>query len=171
MSAPDQIEFSPAEAAPPFPVPKWARVTAYVGLYVLVLAGMSQIEQSIVALLDILGVEGASLHEFGLLAGLYVGIMGLPSLLYRPGTDPKEGLYDTACSLVSIVLAFVAAIVTLVAMRIMAPDFAVTLYGDTAPFLAGCGMLAIGAGITFIATRRRRRMAEEVAAETEGSEG
>lgn len=171
MSEPERIEFAPAEAAAPFPLPKWARATAFVGLYALVLGGMNQLEQSVVALLAFAGVDGSPLKSFGVMAGLYIGVMGMPSLLYMPRTDRNEGLYDTACSLVTALLAFVAAVVTLIAVRVGAPEMQSTTFDAVAPFVAGIAILVIGSLVTVLATRRRRRLVGATATENEGDEG
>ncbi|MBE9553756.1 MAG: hypothetical protein IMF05_09875, partial [Proteobacteria bacterium] len=84
--------------SPPFPVPKWARATAFVGVYALVLAGMVELQQSVQGLLAWFGVESGGLDRIGVLAGLYVAVMGLRPLLYLPMAR-NEGLYRMAWSL------------------------------------------------------------------------
>ena len=157
MSEPEQIEFT---ASAPFPAPKWARATAFVGVYALVLAGMVELQQSVQSLLAWFSVESGGLDRIGLLAGLYVAAMGLRPLLYLP-MERNEGLYRMAWSLVAALLALAAAIAALVAVRLAAPGFTESFVGSLAPVLAACAALAIGWAATKIATRRRERMAGE----------
>ena len=161
MSEPEQIEFT---TAAPFPVPKWARATAFVGVYALVLAGMVELQQSVQDLLAWFSVESGGLDRIGLLAGLYVAAMGLRPLLYL-SMERNEGLYRMAWSLIAALSALAAAILAQVAIRLSAPAFAESFIGGMAPVLAACVALGIGWAVTKIATRRRDRMAGE----TEGA--
>ncbi len=157
MSDPEQIEFTPP---PPAPVPRWARATAFVGVYALVLAGMVELQQAIQGLLGWAGMESGGLDRIGLLAGLYVAATGLRPLLYLP-MERNEGLYRMAWSLVAALSALAAAIVALIAIRLAAPAFAESFAGDLTPILAACAALALGWAVTLIATRRREAMVEE----------
>lgn len=167
MNEPGQIEFT-ANAA--FPVPRWARVTAFVGVYALVLAGMVELQQSVQDLLSWAGMDSGGVDGIGLLAGLYVAVMGLRPLLYLP-LERNEGLYYMAWSLVTALSSLAAAIAALSAIRLAAPAFAESFAGSVAPVLAACLALGIGWTATKIATRRRGRMAGEgVYIEMEGDE-
>lgn len=158
MNEPEQIEF---EATAPFPAPRWARATTFVGIYALVLAGMVELEDSIQGLLAWFGVENGGLDRVGLLAGLYVAVLGLRPLLYLP-MERNEGLYRMAWSLVAALSALAAAILALVAIRLAAPAFAESFAGGITPALAACAALGIGWAATKIATRRRERLAAEI---------
>lgn len=160
MSAPEQIEFT---ASPPLPVPRWARATAFVGVYALVLAGMVELEQSVQSLLAWAGIESGGLDRTGLLAGLYVAVMGLRPLLYL-SMERNEGLYRMAWSLVAALSALATAIAALVATRLAAPAFAESFPGSMAPIIAACAALAIVWAATAFATRRRERMMAEATA-------
>jgi hypothetical protein len=153
----DQLDPSPA---PSPPVPRWARATAFVGVYALVLAGMVELQQSVQDLLAWFSVESGGLDRIGLLAGLYVAVMGLRPLLYL-SMERNEGLYRIAWSLVAALSALAAAIVALIAIRLAAPAFAESFFGDMPPALAACAALSIGWAATKIATRRRERMMAE----------
>lgn len=166
MSEPERIEFAPVEAAAPFPLPKWARATAFVGLYALVLAGMVELEDSVQALLAWSGVQSGGLDRTGVLAGLYVAVMGLRPLFYLP-IERNEGLYRMACSLAAALSALAVAAITLVGIDLSAPAFAESFVGSMAPFIAALLALAIGALATKIAVRRRERMMGEGAPEDE----
>lgn len=170
MSEPERIEFAPAEAAAPFPLPKWARATAFVGLYVLVLAGMVELEDALQALLAWFGMESGGLDRTGMLAGLHVALLGLRPLFYVP-IERNEGLYRMACSLAAALSALAAAAIALVVIDLSAPAFAESFVGSMAPFIAALLALAIGALATKIAVRRRERVAGEESIETEGGEG
>ncbi len=159
MSDPEQIEFTTAVS---FPVPRWARATAFVGVYALVLAGMVELQQSVQNLLAWFSVESGGLDRIGVLAGLYVAVMGLRPLLYLP-MERNEGLYRMAWSLVAALSALAAAIAVLVVVRMFAPAFGDSFPGSLTPVIAACAALGIGAAATLIATRRRERMAGEVA--------
>ncbi|MDH5558928.1 MAG: hypothetical protein OEZ03_16385 [Alphaproteobacteria bacterium] len=166
MNEPEQIEFT---APPPFPAPKWARTTAFVGVYALVLAGMVELQQSVQALLAWFGLDSSGLDRIGLLAGLYIAFMGLRPLLYQ-SMERNVGLYLMAWSLVSALSALAAAAVAAVAIQLAARDFADSFTGGITPTLAACVTLAIGWAATAYATRRRERRAEE-AGEMEGGAG
>lgn len=161
MSEPERIEFAPAEAAAPFPLPRWARATAFVGFYALVLAGMVELEDALQALLAWFGMESSGLDRTGVLAGLYVALMGLPPLLYVP-IERNEGLYRMACSLAAALSALAVAVLTLVVIDLSAPAFAESFVGSMAPLGAALVTLAIGALATKIAIRRRDGMAGAV---------
>jgi hypothetical protein len=152
----DQIEST--ASSPPFPVPRWARATAFVGVYALVLAGMVELQQAVQDLLAWTGMESGGLDRIGVLAGLYVAVMGLRPLLYL-SMERNEGLYRMAWSLVAALSALAAATVALLAIRLAAPAFAESFLGSMAPVLAACAALGLGAAITLIATRRREGMA------------
>ena len=160
MSNPEQIEFA---SAVPSPAPKWARATAFVGVYALVLAGMVELQQSVQDLLTWFSVESGGLDRIGLLAGLYVAFMGLRPLLYL-SLERSEGLYRMAWSLVVALSALAAAIVALIAIRLAAPAFAESFSGNMTPVLAACVALGLGWAVTKIAIRRRERMMVEVGA-------
>lgn len=157
MTNPEQIEFTPP---PPLPVPRWARATAFVGVYALVLAGMVELQQAVQDLLAWAGMESGGLDRIGLLAGLYVAAMGLRPLLYLP-MERNEGLYRMAWSLVAALSALAAAIVALIATRLAAPGFAESFAGGLTPILAACAALGLGWAATLIATRRREGMVAE----------
>lgn len=167
MTDPEQIEFT---AAAPFPVPKWARATAFVGVYALVLAGMVELAQSVQDLLAWAGMESGGLDRIGVLAGLYVAAMGLRPMLYLP-MERNEGLYRMAWSLVVALSALAATAAALLAIRLAAPAFAASFPGNMAPVLAACATLGLGAAVTLIATRRREGMMAEADVETNGGEG
>lgn len=157
----DLNQFDPSPAPSP-PVPRWARATAFVGVYALVLAGMVELQQAIQGLLGWAGMESGGLDRIGLLAGLYVAAMGLRPLLYLP-MERNEGLYRMAWSLVVALSALAAAIVALIAIRLAAPAFAESFAGGLTPILAACAALGLGWAATLIATRRREGMvAEEI---------
>jgi hypothetical protein len=170
MSDSEQIEFTPAAAAAPFPVPRWARATAFVGVYALVLAGMVELEDALQDLLAWAGLESGGLDRIGLLAGLYVAAMGLRPLLYQ-SMERNEGLYRMAWSLAAALAALAVAAVAAVSIPLAAPAFAESFTGGIAPALAACATLALGWAATLIATRRRERMVEAERIETEGGEG
>ncbi len=161
MREPEQIEFA---ATAPFPVPRWARATAFVGVYALVLAGMVELQQSVQDFLAWFGVESGGLDRIGLLAGLYVAVMGLRPLLYLPMAR-NEGLYRMAWSLVAALSALAAATAALLATRLAVPDFTESFLGNLTPALAACAALGIGWAATKIATRRRERLAEAISSE------
>ena len=161
MSDPERIEFAPAAAAAPFPVPRWARATAFVGLYALVLAGMVELQQAVQDLLAWAGLESGGLDRIGLLAGLYVAAMGLRPLLYQ-SMERNEGLYRMAWSLAAALAALAAAAVAAVSIPLAAPAFAESFAGGIAPALAACATLAVGWAATLIATRRREAMVADV---------
>ena len=135
-----------------------------------VLAGMVELEDALQALLAWFGMESGGLDRTGVLAGLHVALMGLRPLLYVP-IERNEGLYRMACSLAAGPSALAVAVLTLVAIDLSAPAFAESFIGSMAPFIAALVTLAIGALATKIAVRRRERLVEEMAAETEGSAG
>ena len=161
MNEPERIEFAPAEAAAPFPLPKWARATAFVGLYALVLAGMVELEDAVQALLAWAGVESGGLDRTGVLAGLHVAVMGLRPLLYLR-IERSEGLYRMACSLAAALAALAVAAITLVAIDLSAPMLMQSFPGSLAPLGAALVTLAIGWAATKIAVRRRRWLAGPV---------
>jgi hypothetical protein len=138
MSEPEQIEFT---AAAPFPVPRWAWATAFVGVYALVLAGMVELQQSVQDLLAWAGLESGGLDRIGVLAGLYVAVMGLRPLLYL-SMERNEGLYRMAWSLVTALAALAAAAIAAIAIRLTAPAFAESFAGGIAPTLAACATRA-----------------------------
>ena len=164
----DLEQFEPDLSAP-IPAPKWARATAFVGLYALMLAGMVELQQSVQNLLAWAGMETGGLDRIGVLAGLYVAFMGLRPLLYLP-MERNEGLYRMAWSFVTALSGLAAAIAALVAIRLAAPGFADSFIGGLAPTFATCATLALGAGVTQIATRRREAMVAAME-EMEGGEG
>ena len=164
----DLNQFDPG-STPPSSVPRWARATAFVGVYALVLAGMVELQQAVQDLLAWAGMESGGLDRIGLLAGLYVAATGLRPLLYLP-MERNEGLYRMAWSLVAALSALAAAIAALVAIRLTAPAFAESFVGGMAPVLAACAALGVGWATTKIATRRREGMAGETG-EAEESEG
>lgn len=158
MSDIERFELPPA---PSFPLPKWARATAFVGLYALVLAGMVELQQSVQGLVAWFGLEGGGLDRIGLLAGLYVAGTGLRPLLYLP-LERNEGLYRMAWSFAAALAALTAATVTAVAVHLTSPAFAQGFPGSMTPAVAAITVLAIGWAATKLATRRREWMAGEI---------
>jgi hypothetical protein len=156
-------------AAPAFPVPRWARATAFVGVYALVLAGMVELQQSVQDLLAWAGMASDGLDRIGLLAGLYVAAMGLRPLLYL-SMERNEGLYRMAWSLAAALSALAAATIATVTIHLTAPAFAESFPGNMTPAIAAIIVLAIGAAVTLVATRRRRRMVEAKEADLETEE-
>jgi hypothetical protein len=157
-------------ASPSFPVPRWARATAFVGVYALVLAGVVELQQSVQGLLAWFGMASGGLDRIGLLAGLYVAAMGLRPLLYL-SLERNEGLYRMAWSLVAALSALAAATIALVSIHVAAPAFAENFPGNMTPVLAAIAVLGIGAATATIATRRRERMMAGTNAGTEGRTG
>jgi hypothetical protein len=158
MNDPKQIEFVTAEA---FPMPRWARVTAFVGLYALALAGMVGVEHNVQTLLGWIGIEGAGLTRTGVLAGIYVAAAGLRPMLYVPA-ERNEGLYRLACSLIVALSALATATVVVIVIRFGAPDYRETFMGGMVPMLAAAVTLAVGWVVSRIATRRRSAIAAEI---------
>jgi len=146
-------------------VPRWARLTAFVGLYALVLTGAMAVQQSIEGLLAWFGMDRPVLESYGILNGLYVGIMGLGPLCLRRG-GAGRGLYMTAWSLASAFAAFATGTVALIAMHATSPGFAETLVGRIVLLLIGAAILGLGAGITLLAARRRSRLGPDDLVET-----
>ncbi len=160
MNEPVAIDDSAFQRIPPFPVPRWARLTAFVGIYALVLVGANALQRSVEWLFELVGIGGDPLHGVGILAGLYVGVMGLRGLLHDAAGNRDRALYRTACGLVAGVAALAASSIALVNLRLFAPDLAATGLGASIPPLAAAATLALAWPITVIATRRRVRMAE-----------
>ena len=160
MNEPIEAGDSAFERVPPFPVPRWARLTAFVGIYALVLVGAHAVQRSVEWLFELAGIGGNPLHGVGVLAGLYVGVMGLRGLLHDAAGSRDRALYRTACSLVAGVAALAVASIALVNLRLFAPDLATTGLGASIPPLAALATLALAWPITVVATRRRARMAE-----------
>lgn len=146
-----------AAQRPPFPLPRWARVVAFIGLYVLTVIGLHELEDSLESLLGAAGLEGASLYGVATVASLFIAFLGLANLLYADGSRRNRGLYMTACSLVSIMAAFAVATATVIALRATAPDIAGKMLGQAVIVVTTTLSLAAGALATIIATRRRER--------------
>jgi hypothetical protein len=156
-------------ASPAFPVPRWARATAFVGVYALVLAGVVELQQSVQDLLAWAGMASDGLDRIGLLAGLYVAVMGLRPLLYL-SMERNEGLYRMAWSLVAALSALAAATVATVVVHMTAPAFAESFPGSMAPAFAAIIVLGLSATVTLVATRRRKRKAGAIEADLETEE-
>lgn len=167
MNGDPEIEREAGEA---FPVPRWARVTAFVGLYALALTGTMAMQQSIENLLAWLGMSFPVLESYGILTGLYIGIVGLVPLCLRPGAA-RRGVYLTAWSLASTLAAFAAGTACLIAMHAIWPGFAETLAGRIALLLVAAAILAIGAATALLAARRRARLARRSPGDPEGTGG
>lgn len=148
----------------PFPVPKWAKATAFIGFLALIFAGTNQLEQSVIALLELSEIDGSSLESLGIMAATVFVITAQPysSLMAR-----NEAIYVTACTLINIILAFGAATATLIAIDSMAPDMFETTLGSAVPLIAGGIAMVVGVLVTHLATRRRERMAMAASATAE----
>lgn len=156
MTGRERVEFGSAE---PFPMPRWARVTAFVGLYALALAGMVGVEQNIQTVLGWLRIDGGGLTRTGVLAGIYVAAAGLRPMLYVPA-GRNEGLYRLAWSLVVALSAMGIATFVLIVMRLFARDYSDTFWGGMMPLVATALTLSVGWVVARFATSRRRHMAD-----------
>ena len=96
----------------PFPVPGWARATAFVGFLALSFAGGNQLEQAVVALLELSEIDGSPLEGLGIMAAFVFFLFAQP---YSPLVGRNEAIYVTACMLINVILAFGAATATLIA--------------------------------------------------------
>lgn len=157
MKERERIEFGNMEV---FPIPRWARVTAFVGLYALALAGMVGVEQNIQRLLAFLGMDAAGLTRTGVLAGIYVAAAGLRPMLYVPA-DRNLGLYRLALSLVVALAAMGVGTLMVIVLRFTAPaGDADGFWRGMIPLIAAAVTLAVGWVASRLASRRRERVAE-----------
>lgn len=158
-----------SSAALAFPVPRWARVTSFVGMYVLVLAGAVALQRALEALLDVFGLDGAALDGAGVVAGLYLGATGLRRLLYDANSAGSgRGLYRTAWSLAAVLAGTAVTVVVSVVLRFAAPEGGTGWFAGAVPPFAMALTLLAAEPVIWIAVRRRAGMrAEDVESEAD----
>lgn len=160
MHTPPTPESTGRAITPGFPVPRWARVTSFVGMYVLVLAGAVALERALEGLLGLLGLDGAALDGAGVVAGLYIGATGLRRMLYDADSAASgRGLYRTAWSLAAVLAGTAVTVVVSIVLRPASPE--ADWFGGAVPPLAMALTLLAAEPLVWIAARRRRGMAKD----------
>lgn len=155
-------------SAPAFLVPRWARVTSFIGMYVLVLTGAVALQRALEVLLGIFGLDGTALDGAGVVAGLYLGATGLRRLLYdADSAGSGRGLYRTAWSLAAVLAGTVVTVIVALVPRLAASEGGAGWFTGAVPPLAMALTLLAAEPVIWIATRRRAGMAGEADEEAE----